>query len=239
MKSYFVWDKQVRFFHWFNVLCVLALIAVGLVILNAKTLGIPNDGKIILKSTHVYIGYLFALNLLWRIIWGFIGSPYAHWSAIIPFGTVHRAQISAVINAAKSGRTVGFLGHNPIARLMVALLFLLLSVQAVTGLILAGTDVYMPPFGDTVKEWVAVDHSQIKNVKPYSQVGVNAQSYQDMRHFRKPIITLHYYTFYLILFAVLLHLIGVVLSELRGRNGLVSAMFTGEKVFNDKPFDVD
>ena len=83
------------------MLCVLTLIAVGLVILNTKTLGIPSDGKIIFKSVHVYIGYVFVLNLMWRIVWGFIGSPYARWSEIIPFGSRHRMQFSAMIAAAK------------------------------------------------------------------------------------------------------------------------------------------
>ena len=239
LTVYPVWDKTVRIFHWVNVLCVLGLIAVGTVILNAKALGVPSDGKILLKTVHVYIGYVFAVNLAWRIVWGFIGSHYARWSAILPVGTEYRAQLSAFITGAKSGKLVGFLGHNPIARLMVAMLFLLLSLQALTGLVLAGTDVYMPPFGNTIKEWVATDPSTERNVNPYSKEGVDEMAYKEMRDFRKPFITIHYYVFYILLVSIVLHLIGVVVTELRERNGLVSAMFTGKKVFSDKPFDVD
>jgi len=239
LTSYLVWDKTVRVFHWVNVLCVLGLIAVGTVILNAKALGVPSDGKILLKTVHVYIGYVFAANLAWRIVWGFIGSRYARWSAILPFGSAYRTQLSAMITGAKSGKPVGFLGHNPIARLMVALLFLLLSIQAISGLVLAGTDVYMPPLGNTIKEWIAVDKSTIESVKPYSKEGVDEAAYKEMRDFRKPFITAHYYVFYVLLAAVLLHLLGVVVTELKERNGLVSAMFTGKKVFVEKPFDAD
>ncbi|NOQ94383.1 MAG: cytochrome b/b6 domain-containing protein [Methylophaga sp.] len=239
LTTYPVWDKTVRIFHWVNVLCVLALIAVGTAILNAKALGIPSDGKILLKTTHVYIGYVFSLNLSWRIIWGFIGSRYARWSAILPFGSDYRTQLSAMMDGVKTGKPVGFLGHNPIARLMVALLFLLLSVQAITGLVLAGTDVYMPPFGNTIKEWVAVDNVAVDSVKPYSKEGVDDAAYKEMRAFRKPFITTHYYAFYVLLAAVLLHLLAVVVTELKERNGLVSAMFTGKKVFAKKPFDAD
>ncbi|MDC9724859.1 MAG: cytochrome b/b6 domain-containing protein [Gammaproteobacteria bacterium] len=239
LTSYPVWDKTVRIFHWLNVMCILGLIAIGVVILNAKALGIPSDGKILLKTVHVYIGYIFVLNLTWRIIWGFIGSRYARWSAILPFGSGYKAQLSAMVTGAKSGKPVGFLGHNPIARLMVALLFLLLSVQAITGLVLAGTDVYMPPFGNTIKEWVAVDSSTVDSVKPYSKEGVDDASYKEMRAFRKPFITTHYYVFYVLLAAILLHLLAVVMTELKERNGLVSAMFTGKKVFAEKPFDAD
>jgi len=239
LTTYLVWDKTVRVFHWVNVLCVLGLIAVGTVILNAKALGVPSDGKILLKTVHVYIGYVFAANLAWRIVWGFIGSRYARWSAILPFGSAYRTQLSAMITGAKSGKPVGFLGHNPIARLMVALLFLLLSIQAISGLVLAGTDVYMPPLGNTIKEWIAVDKSTIESVKPYSKEGVDEAAYKEMRDFRKPFITTHYYVFYILLAAVFLHLLGVVVTELKERNGLVSAMFTGKKVFVEKPFDAD
>ena len=77
-------------------------------ILNAKALGIPSDGKILLKTVHVYIAYVFVLNLAWRIVWGFIGSRYARWSVIMPFGSDYRAQLSAMINGSKSGKPVGF-----------------------------------------------------------------------------------------------------------------------------------
>ena len=239
LTTYQVWDKPVRIFHWVNVLCVLALIAVGTAILNAKALGVTVDGKILLKSVHVYIGYVFSLNLLGRFVWAFVGNRYSRWSAIIPFNSEHRAQLTAMRIGAKSGTAISFLGHNPIARLMVSLLLLLLSVQAITGLILAGTDIYMPPLGNTIKEWVAVDSSTIDSIKPYSKEGVNAESYKEMRDFRKPVVTTHYYVFFILLAAILLHLLAVVVTEIREKNGIVSAMFTGKKVFDNKPFDLD
>lgn len=239
LQEYPVWDKTVRVFHWLNVLCVIGLIAVGTVILNSKLLAVSNDGKILLKTVHVYIGYVFALNLIWRIVWGFIGSRYARWSTMLPVGTEYRVQLRAFITGMKSGKPVGFLGHNPIARLMIALLFLLLSVQALTGLVLAGTDVYMPPFGNTIKEWVAVDQTMVDSVKPYSKEGVDETAYKEMRDFRKLFISTHYYVFYILLVAIVIHLLAVVVTELKERNSLVSAMFSGKKVFAEKPFDAD
>lgn len=238
-KAYPVWDKTVRIFHWINVLTVLGLIAVGTAILNAKALGVTTDGKILLKTVHVYIGYAFAINLTWRIVWGFLGNRYARWQSIVPFNTEHRTQLSAMMNAQKEGRSIGFLGHNPIARLMVSLLFLLLSIQAITGLVLAGTDVYMPPFGNTIKQWIAVEPAMLDSIKPYSKVGIDEAAYKAMRDVRKPFITTHYYVFYALLLAIILHLLGVIMAELRERNGLVSAMFTGKKIFIEKPFDAD
>ncbi|HEC83836.1 MAG TPA: cytochrome b/b6 domain-containing protein, partial [Thioploca sp.] len=86
LKEYPVWDRTTRWFHWINVLAVIGLIGVGLVIFNAKTLGISIEAKIFLKTIHVYIGYVFCLNLAWRIIWAFIGNKYARLKAILPGG---------------------------------------------------------------------------------------------------------------------------------------------------------
>ena len=52
---------------------------VGLVILNASALGVSNAGKVDLKTVHVWIGYVFALNLGARLIWAFAGNRYARW----------------------------------------------------------------------------------------------------------------------------------------------------------------
>ena len=64
LRTYPVWDVSVRWFHWINLLCVLGLVAVGVAILNDKALGVDNDGKILLKTVHVWIGYVFVLNLV-------------------------------------------------------------------------------------------------------------------------------------------------------------------------------
>src|SRR6056297_157968 len=84
LNSFAAWDRSVRVFHWINFLCVLGLIALGTVILNAGALGVTDEGKILLKTVHVWIGYVFALNLLWRFVWAFVGSPRARWRAILP-----------------------------------------------------------------------------------------------------------------------------------------------------------
>ncbi|MDO7598253.1 MAG: cytochrome b/b6 domain-containing protein [Pseudomonadota bacterium] len=239
LTAYPVWDRTVRIFHWINVLCILGLIAIGVAILNSKALGVTDDGKLLLKTVHVYIGYVFAANLTWRIVWGFIGNRYSRWKSILPFNAEHRAQLTVMKEGAKTGKPVGFLGHSPIARLMVGFLFVLMSVQAITGLVLAGTDVYMLPFGNIVKESIAIDSTTVDIIKPYSKEGIDDAAYKDMRDVRKPFITVHYYAFWVLLAAILLHILGVVVSELRERNGLVSAMFNGKKVFADKPFDAE
>jgi cytochrome b len=60
LRSYSVWDVNVRAFHWINFVCVLGLGAVGVVILNDAALGVSNDGKILLKTVQ-YVLLAFAL----------------------------------------------------------------------------------------------------------------------------------------------------------------------------------
>ena len=241
LKRYLVWDRSVRVFHWVNVFCVTGLVVVGLVILNNKMLGISDDGKIILKTVHVYIGYVFILNLVWRLIWGFLGNKYSRWKAILPFGKAYRKSLSKQLKGELSQSPPIFLGHSPIARLMITLMFLLMIIQAATGLVLAGTDLYLPPFGHEIAEWVTQadeDHSKIAEIKPYSMKNIDEESYKQMKAFRKPFVTVHLYTFYILLGAIFLHLAGVLFTELKERSGIVSAMFTGEKIFSGKPVDL-
>jgi len=241
-QYYSVWDRTTRCFHWVNVICILGLTAIGLVILNNKVLGVSDDGKILLKTIHVYIGYVFAVNLLWRLVWGFIGNKYARWKAILPIGKGYWCSVKVYLAGEKSGETQQYLGHNPVGRLMVVLLFLLLTTQAVTGLVLAGTDLYFPPFGQEIAEWVAGEGAgseQVANLKPGSKEGVDPEAYTEMRAFRKPFITTHMYVFCTLLVAIFVHIVAVIITEVREGSGLVSALFTGNKVVTKKPVDFE
>jgi Ni/Fe-hydrogenase 1 B-type cytochrome subunit len=240
LQRYYVWDRGVRWFHWINVITVLGLIAVGTVILNATSLGVSSEGKVDLKILHAWIGYAFALNLLWRIIWGFIGSPYARWSAILPGGTGYVGRLKEWLHGAKAGKAPAYKGHNPAARLMLALLFFVLATQMVTGLVLAGTDLYFPPFGHEFAEWATAageDHSKLEGLVPGAKEMLDPEGYAAMRRFRAPFIEIHEIGFWVMLVAIFGHIAAVVISEVKERDGLISAMFSGYKVFGRKPKD--
>jgi cytochrome b len=238
LQSYRVWDAGVRWFHWINVLCVLGLVAVGVAILNDGALGVTNDGKVLLKTVHVWIGYVFAANLLWRLVWAFIGGPYARWRGLLPFGPGYAGEVSRYIGAARAGRPMQYLAHNPLGRLAVGVLLLLLLVMAVTGLMLAGTDLFYPPIGHWIARQVAAPGVDPGTLVPYAPEMYDKTAYAAMREqFRFPIGRIHYYGFYTLLGLVLIHIIAVVVTEVRGGGNLVSAMFTGRKVLSEPPAD--
>jgi len=233
LRSYPVWDRTTRWFHWINLATVIGLIAIGLVILNGKLLGISGEGKILLKTIHVLFGYVFAANLIWRFLWGFIGNRYARWGALLPLGSGYGEYLRSM----RSSQPIVYAGHNPLGRLMVTALLLLLLTQAVTGLILAGTDIYYPPLGNTVKTWIVADGSTVDQVVAGAKEHIDSARYQAMRNFREPFATVHVYAFYLLLIAISIHILAVIVVELRERSGLVSAMIHGHKVFSYPPKD--
>lgn len=233
--EYHAWDRTTRLFHWLNFLCVLGLISVGTVILYAGDLGVSNDGKIALKTLHVWIGYAFLINLLWRLIWGFIGGPYARWSAVLPGGKGYGAAFREYVRDFMNREPYAFIGHNPVGRIAVTLLLITLLVQGFSGILLAGTDVYMPPFGQYFAEWVASPDMDPSQVRPYAPETVNEASYAEMRAFRAPVIETHLTTYYLLLTLILLHVVGVITTELRKGGTIISAMFTGRKLLSGIP----
>lgn len=237
VQFYRVWDAPTRVFHWVNLACIVCLAAIGIALLYDNELGITDSGKLLLKSTHVWFGYVFVLNLLWRIAWAFIGNPHARWTAILPFQPGYMAELKDYVRGLIQDNAQPYKGHNPIARTMVTLLFLLLMVQAATGLVLAGTDIYYPPFGHWISSWIAAPGVDPSTIAPYNKTGVDPVAWDAMRSFRSRFVTAHYWTFYVLLVAAFIHLAGVVVTELREGGGIVSAMVTGQKVFSRKPVD--
>ena len=234
---YEVWDRTSRWFHWINVLCVLGLIGVGLVILYAGELGIENDGKIALKSIHVSIGYVFVANLVWRVAWAFFGGRRSRWTAFLPGGRGYGKSLAAELRSLRTGEVGHYLGHTPLGRLSVTVLMLLLLCQAVTGIVLAGTDLYWPPFGGWIAAWIAAPGVEPAVLVPYDDTHLDAAAYQAMRAFRSPVLSVHYWTFFGLCGAIVVHVAAVVVTEVRTRDGLVSAMFSGHKTLGGVPRD--
>ncbi|HEY8521514.1 MAG TPA: cytochrome b/b6 domain-containing protein [Gammaproteobacteria bacterium] len=240
LTEYRVWDRTQRLFHWVNFLAVLALASIGIVILFADALGVPNDpGMILLKTTHVYVGYVFAVNLAWRLLWAFFGGRYARWGALLPGGRDFGRKLGEFVRGFVRGDAPFYLGHNPLARILLSLVVLLLVVQAATGLVLAGTDVYMPPLGGAMREWVAGETHDPELVRPYAPETVDPNAYAEMRAFRSPIVRIHEYNFFLLIALIAIHIAAAVVAEFREGGTVISAMFTGRKVHDREPVDLE
>ncbi len=111
MKAY-VWDLPTRLFHWLLVACVIGAFV------TAKIGG----G---LMVWHGRLGLAIFGLLIFRLIWGVIGSTYARFAAFV--------RGPNAILAYLLGRWRG-LGHNPLGALSVLAMLGLLLAQAMTGL---------------------------------------------------------------------------------------------------------
>jgi cytochrome b len=110
-----VWDLPVRFFHWALVLLI------GFSWLCAEM-----DWM----TWHLYSGYAVLTLVLFRVIWGFVGSTHARFGDFI-YGP---GAVIAYIRTLPSRTAAKFAGHNPLGGISVVLILLCLLVQTGTGL---------------------------------------------------------------------------------------------------------
>jgi len=112
-----------------------------------------------------------------------------------------------------------------------------MTTMAVTGLVRAGTDIYFPPFGSWVQEYIAADQVPPSSLKPYDETQVDAKKFQAMKAFKSLFGKVHLYTAYTLLGMLLLHIAAVIVADKREGGAIISAMFTGKKYLSGRPRD--
>jgi cytochrome b len=113
-----VWDIPVRVFHW----TLVALVAVSLIT--------GEIGGVTEMDIHMMSGYAILTLVLFRIVWGFVGSQHARFSDFVHGVPTAMDYVKSFIG----GKPVPAIGHNPMGGWAVVALLILLLVQAVTGL---------------------------------------------------------------------------------------------------------
>jgi cytochrome b len=125
----FVWDIPVRLFHWTLVLLMIALIVTGRFL----------DGAI---EQHAVIGKAVVALVLFRIMWGVVGSTYARFSQFIRGPQVVLSYAKSLLSN-KDGFCVG---HNPLGGWMVLALLAAVLLQATLGLFANDDILFDGPF---------------------------------------------------------------------------------------------
>jgi cytochrome b len=118
LRAVRIWDLPVRLFHWMLVLLFLFSL------LSGKMKGNWMEW-------HMYSGYAILALVLFRIVWGFIGSTPARFASFLA-GPVSALQFGKKLLSRSPAHVAG---HNPLGGWMVVLLLLSLLVQASTGLV--------------------------------------------------------------------------------------------------------
>ncbi|MFT4924454.1 MAG: cytochrome b [Phenylobacterium sp.] len=178
-----IWDIPLRIFHW-TLVCLLA----G----SWYTSG--GDGDLI--ENHMILGYSMLALLIFRILWGVLGTKHARFSQFIP----SFRSLLAYIRDLKKGRSAHTAGHNPLGALMVILMIMLLSMQAISGLFIDDDVFSAGPYNGSVGKDI---------------VGLMA--------------FIHHNVFDVIVGAVVIHLVAIGYYAAIKKVNLVLPMITGKK----------
>ncbi|WP_148194960.1 cytochrome b/b6 domain-containing protein [Hyphomicrobiales bacterium] len=108
-----VWDPIVRIFHW----TIVAACTLNLFVLE--------EGK----YWHRVTGYVVAAVIFIRIIWGFVGTKHARFRDFLPTPAKVRKQVRGIMTRSEDR----YIGHNPLASIMMLVLIGLLAATALTG----------------------------------------------------------------------------------------------------------
>ena len=141
-----LWDAPLRLFHWSLVA------AVGTLIVTGKLGGAW-------MPVHGYAGRAVVGLVVFRLVWGVVGSAPARFASFWPTP----GRIAAYLRGQWQG-----VGHNPLGALSVLALLTLLALQAGTGLFGNDDIAYTGPLADLVStdfsEQITHWHQRLANV---------------------------------------------------------------------------
>jgi cytochrome b len=116
-RAVLVWDLPTRVFHWLLVLCVATSYLTG-----------GEEGWLFV--VHTASGYLIAVLLLFRVIWGLIGSPRSRFRDF-----VHgRRAVADHVRGLLALDPPRYVGHNPLGGWMIIFMLIVLLFTVGTGL---------------------------------------------------------------------------------------------------------
>jgi cytochrome b len=115
-----VWDPMVRIFHW------------SLVLAFSIAYFTEDD----LLTVHVWAGYVVLGLVVFRLIWGVVGTRYARFNNF-----VHRpAVVKGFLKDTLRSRAKRYLGHNPAGGAMIILMLIVLILTGLSGLAIYGIE---------------------------------------------------------------------------------------------------
>jgi cytochrome b len=115
------WDWPTRVFHWALAFCILSA---WISFRYAEMFG---DNTLV---WHRWNGYAILVLLVFRLIWGFVGSSTSRWRSFVRWPW-HAARYGLDL---MRGRDRHYLGHNPLGTYMILALLGVATVQAALGL---------------------------------------------------------------------------------------------------------
>ncbi|WP_395651722.1 cytochrome b/b6 domain-containing protein [Brevundimonas sp.] len=110
------WDWGTRLFHW------LLVAAIAVAFLSSE------EGSA-LSPWHVPAGWVAAILIAFRLVWGFVGGEHARFVNLI-----RPSRMAGHVRGLFAGRVHASLGHNPLGGIAVIVLLALVAATTFTGI---------------------------------------------------------------------------------------------------------
>lgn len=142
----YLWHWPIRAMHWTAAACIVVLVATGFYI--GRPYFAPRPGEtadfFVMGTMRFFhfaaAGILVATGIV-RIYWLFAGNRYERLSALFPLSRKSLIDLGRVMRSYATMRWESgphFLGHNPLQQLSYTFLYLVITVQVLTGFSLYG-----------------------------------------------------------------------------------------------------
>lgn len=141
MRRVFVFSVPLRIFHWVNGLCIIILIATGLIMANPPAIQQGHEASFgywfgTIRFIHFATAYIFTVFFAMRIYLMFAGNKYERWRNFVPTNKRFIKEIWDVIRLdifLKKNKMHYAIGHNALAGVSYLFLFILMLIMVLTG----------------------------------------------------------------------------------------------------------
>ncbi|MFT3957458.1 MAG: Ni/Fe-hydrogenase, b-type cytochrome subunit [Piscinibacter sp.] len=219
IKSVYVYEAPVRLWHWINALSIVVLGITGYFI-GSPLPTMPGEASAnylmgYIRFVHFAAGYVFAVGLLGRLYWAFVGNHHARELFTLPvFSRAYWHEVLTMLKwyAFLIPRPSRYVGHNPLARAAMFFGFFFLTLfMIVTGFALYGEGTQPGSWAHTTfTSWVIPLFGQSQDVHTWHHLGLWG----------------------MIIF-VTLHVYAAIREDIMGRQSIVSTMISGHRTFKD------
>jgi cytochrome b len=205
-----VWDPLVRLFHWSLVVTFTVAYFTG-----------DEDNLV-----HIWSGYAVIGLVIFRILWGFIGSRHARFSDFL----ASPARVLDYLKSLAARQPERYLGHNPAGGWMIVLLLIAILLTSISGIKVYGLEGH-GPLASSGSEMVLISTAQAdedEHEEHEEEHGEDGhEGHEDgAEEFWEEI---HEFLSNFTVFLIALHIAGVLVSSALHRENLVRAMITGYK----------
>ncbi len=208
-----VWDPVVRIGHW-TLVCSFFIAYFS-----------EDD----FLTLHVWAGYVLGAVVLFRLLWGLIGTRHARFSDFL----YSPGKVITYLKNLRKGTADHYLGHNPAGGVMIILLLVMLGATTYTGLELYAIEENAGPLA-ALGEMPASENGNLLVSAAYAD---SDEDEEEMEHgsavdeeAEEFWEELHEWFANLTLMLIILHVTGAIISSYLHEENLVKAMVTGKKV---------